>query len=261
MVLTIARRGSPLVARRALSTVTPRQAAATKVAQTVLSGWSDANMDRPALAAASLPEMPSLAAVFDAHEALSENGAVGGLKLGWKDHPLLAAEGLPGMYCPIFRKNFIPSTGAVPVGRLKAFCAEAEFGFELEEAFPPRDGPYSAAEVWAGVRHVELVIEVCGTRIADPTLATPLQLLADGMLNAAVVRGPVVLRRGANLSASRGWVNRSDGGGGCAGGAPLGDAEALARAKARRACHSTAQHVRAQRVACGMSHYATPRNA
>ncbi len=128
-----------------------------------------------------MPDVPSLAAVFDAHESLAAVGGVGGLKLGWKGHPLLAAEGLPAMYCPIFRENFVSSRGAVPVGRLKAFCAEAEFGFELEKAFPPRSTPYTAAEVWAGVRHVELVIEVCGTRIADPTTATPLQLLADGM--------------------------------------------------------------------------------
>ncbi len=53
------------------------------------------------------------------------------------------------------------------------------------------------------------------------------------MLNAAVVRGPVVLRRGANLSASRRRTSfvAPEGGGGCAGDAALADAEALANAK------------------------------
>ena len=194
-------------------------------ATNLLKAWSDETQDRKALTdGALLPAVSSLDDVFVVHEALEAHpevstrfGGVGGYKLGWKDHPLLDDAKLAAMYSPIFRGCFRDRSRSgtpphVSLSRHKIFAAEAEYAHVMATSLGPRGQPYTEAEVWRAVGHVEACIELCGTRTAMSDLElqpladfflegiSPYQLLADAMLNALVVRGPVVSAGGAGAS-------------------------------------------------------------
>lgn len=183
---------------------------AAPAAETLLGAWSTEAADAAPVEVEDQPPVESLDDVFGMHDALRASpqadrlGGFGGYKLGWKGHPLLT-DGRAAMYSPIFAGCFRPSGSAISLSRHKVFCAEAEFAFHMARGLPPRDAPYSPAEVWAAVGHVELAIELCGARAAAPTSAgvTPYHLLADAMLNALVVRGPVILRNDGTEAAAR----------------------------------------------------------
>lgn len=70
------------------------------------------------------------------------------------------------------------------------FSAEAEFGLVLGKPIRPRRTPYTEAETWAHVDHVELCIELCGSR--QTTTSERLHYVADALLGACVVRGPSI---------------------------------------------------------------------
>ena len=75
----------------------------------------------------------------------------------------------------------------VSLQRLKLFGAEAEFGMLISQSLPPRETPYTPDEVYACVDHVELCIELCGTR--QLASQDKLHYVADALLGAGVVRG------------------------------------------------------------------------
>lgn len=196
--------------------------------EAILQSWSDEVSDRKAISStASLPDVKSLAEVFAVHDALVASpearrlGGFCGYKLGWKNHPLLDAggeiqQGLSAMYSPIFAGCFRDTCQSgtpahVSLSRHKIFAAEAEYCFVLANGLTPRSTPYSEAEVWNAVSHVESCIELCGVRavavpphdallpLADFFLEglSPYQLLSDAMLNALTIRGPTVALGGA----------------------------------------------------------------
>ena len=207
------------------------------VADALLGAWSDEAVDRRAVDVARVVSgVRALRDVFAVHEALAaprgaeQLGGVGGCaraaraaaararrvmvprprryKLGWKNHALLAP--LPAMYSPVFRGGFRPSGATVSLARHKLFCAEAEYGFTLSRALVPGEAAFSEADVWAAVGAIELCVELCGTRLAEPDAADAAEmapaLLADAMCNALVVRGPTVYSEAADECAARGFA-------------------------------------------------------
>ena len=69
---------------------------------------------------------------------------------------------------------------------------EPEIAFVLGRDLPPRETPYSEAEVRAAVGEVRLVLEVLGCRYIDPTGLPFLETLADCVSNQGLYIGPVV---------------------------------------------------------------------
>ena len=55
-----------------------------------------------------------------------------------------------------------------------------------------RAQPYSDADVRSAIRETRLVLELIGCRYADPTSATFLEMLADGLNNQGLFVGPEV---------------------------------------------------------------------
>lgn len=94
------------------------------------------------------------------------------------------------MYAPIFRNHLLAQGTAVSLSQHRIFCCEAEFGLVLGNRITPRKTPYTEAETWAHVDHVELCIELCGTR--QTTTEDRLHYVADALLGACVVRGPSI---------------------------------------------------------------------
>jgi 2-keto-4-pentenoate hydratase len=139
--------------------------------------------------ASDLPPLDSLADAMDVQRAMVESpfssqlGGVSGWKLGWKGQ---VAE-KHALYGPIFRSGMLQSGTEVSLGELVVHAAEAEFGMVLGRTLEPRDTPYSEAEVWDAVDHVELCIELPGARQYQSE--EPLHYIADALLSCAIVRG------------------------------------------------------------------------
>lgn len=89
----------------------------------------------------------------------------------------------------------VRSSGGVataPAGPKGAARVEPELAFELKQSLPPRDAPYTPADVNAAIGGVRLAVEVLGCRYADPAEASGPELMADSLWNQSVVLGPRV---------------------------------------------------------------------
>lgn len=69
---------------------------------------------------------------------------------------------------------------------------EPEIAFVLGRDLPPRDIPYTPAEIDAAVRSVHLALELIGCRYADPAAASMAEHLADSLLNQGMLIGPQI---------------------------------------------------------------------
>ena len=69
---------------------------------------------------------------------------------------------------------------------------EPEFAFELRHDLPPRDQPYSAAEVNAAIGNVRLAVEVLGCRYDDASQASGPELMADSLWHQTLLLGPEI---------------------------------------------------------------------
>lgn len=69
---------------------------------------------------------------------------------------------------------------------------EPELAFVLGRDLPPRDRPYTPAEVDPAIASVHLALELIGSRYADPGAASMTDHLADGLLNQGMLIGPRV---------------------------------------------------------------------
>ena len=67
---------------------------------------------------------------------------------------------------------------------------EPEIAFQLARDLPPRDTPYTEAEIDAAVGGARLALEVLGCRYLSPEHASLPELLADHMFNQGLVLGP-----------------------------------------------------------------------
>jgi 2-keto-4-pentenoate hydratase len=87
----------------------------------------------------------------------------------------------------IFRASpcAIAATGAI--ARI-----EPEVAFVMKGDLPRRDAPYSDADVRAAIGETRLVLELLGTRYADPASADWLEMMADCVQNQGLYVGPAV---------------------------------------------------------------------
>ncbi len=79
-----------------------------------------------------------------------------------------------------------------PGGPERGGRIEPELAYEFRTALPPRDAPYTAADLDAAIGSVRLAIEVMGCRYADAGAASGPELMADGMWHQSLVLGPPI---------------------------------------------------------------------
>ncbi|SIT03084.1 2-keto-4-pentenoate hydratase [Achromobacter sp. MFA1 R4] len=81
------------------------------------------------------------------------------------------------------------AAGPVPA-RTDVVRIEPEIAFQIARDLPPRDTPYTEAEIDAAVGSARLALEILGCRYASPEHASLPELLADHMFNQGLVLGP-----------------------------------------------------------------------
>jgi len=69
---------------------------------------------------------------------------------------------------------------------------EPELAFFFSKDFPPRNEPYTAAEVDAAISRTHMALELIGCRYADPASCEFPEMLADGLVNQGLFIGPQV---------------------------------------------------------------------
>jgi 2-keto-4-pentenoate hydratase len=79
----------------------------------------------------------------------------------------------------LLRERAFQSGAEVPFGRNYMRVAEAEFAFRIGNDLPPRDDPYSVAEVLDAVATLHPAIEIPDSRFDDFTRVGAAQLIAD----------------------------------------------------------------------------------
>ncbi len=98
----------------------------------------------------------------------------------------------PVSYAPIYAPA-IRSAAPYPVpGAAAQVAIEPEIALVMAHDLPPRATPYSEAEVQAAVKEARFVLEIVGSRYADPASATFPELLADHVANLGMFVGPVL---------------------------------------------------------------------
>jgi 2-keto-4-pentenoate hydratase len=108
---------------------------------------------------------------------------------GWKcslptDDRMLAA--------PIYTSTIV-RTPPCAVPPLEGYARiEPEIAFVLAKDLPGRAAPYDEQEVRAAIGETRLVLELLGSRYANPARVPPPEMLADGANNYGLFVGPVV---------------------------------------------------------------------
>lgn len=98
----------------------------------------------------------------------------------------------PVSYAPIYASAIRDASPyPVPGARTQARI-EPEIAFVMEHDLPPRATAYREAEVRAAIKEARLVLEIIGSRYADPTPVTFPELLADHVANLGLFVGPVL---------------------------------------------------------------------
>jgi 2-keto-4-pentenoate hydratase len=140
-------------------------------------------------------------AVQEAVSALFDSPAVG-WKLGATNQKTLALLGFDVPFVgPLLSTHMHDSGAPLAVYPEHGPSLETEFLVTLARDLPPRDHPYSDAEVMAAVDNVCPAFEVVGCRVDDGFAAAGLLLIADGAANVAVIPGaPSAAWREADLS-------------------------------------------------------------
>jgi 2-keto-4-pentenoate hydratase len=159
---------------------------------------------RDALAAArregrALDTIPDAWLPADLTEAYRLQQAVAGLlgqTRGWKVSALSrAAQEATGVdrptAAPLLAPWFTESPATLSVAQWPAWIKlECEYAFELQRDLPPRDTPYTRADVEAAIRTMRIGIEVCAARV--PPRRSALLELGDALNNGAYVVGAEV---------------------------------------------------------------------
>ncbi len=91
----------------------------------------------------------------------------------------------------IFARTIRASPASLVAAEFPHLAAEAEIAFRFTGDLPRREAPYSREEVAEAVKALP-AIEVVSSRFRDPAARHPLENLADGMLNGALILGAEV---------------------------------------------------------------------
>lgn len=153
-----------------------------------------AQAERPAAAADAYAVQESVTALFDCRCV--------GWKLGATNQRTLDLLGFERPFVGTLLSAHVHDGGEpLAVFPEHGPSLETEFLVTLARDLPPRDQPYSDAEVMAVVDNVCPAFEVVGCRVDDGFAAARLLLIADGAANVAVVPGaPATAWREADLS-------------------------------------------------------------
>ncbi|MEO8346686.1 MAG: 2-keto-4-pentenoate hydratase [Betaproteobacteria bacterium] len=111
---------------------------------------------------------------------------------GWKcsvpsaERPILAA---PIFASTIYATSPYPVASTVDIARI-----EPEVAFLMGHDLPKRATPYSEAEIRAAIDEPRLVLEILGTRYAQPGSVTWPEMMADNVQNQGLFIGPTFAR-------------------------------------------------------------------
>jgi 2-keto-4-pentenoate hydratase len=109
---------------------------------------------------------------------------------GWKCS--LPTPERPVAMAPIYAPNIFERSPCPILPIAAKARIEPEIAFVMARDLPPRSSPYSETEIRAAIREARMVLELIGPRYADPTAATFVEVLADGVANQGLFAGPVV---------------------------------------------------------------------
>jgi len=139
----------------------------------------------------AIPALPTSAApgdVAEAHAIQDEVTRRLGLAIG--GYKGAGPKGdLEGRRGSIYARSILPSPAIFPSAEAPRCGVESEIAFRFLRDLPPREAPYSRAEVAAAVEACP-VIEVVSSRFAVTSGAPMLDRIADGISNGGLVVGP-----------------------------------------------------------------------
>jgi 2-keto-4-pentenoate hydratase len=107
---------------------------------------------------------------------------------GWKCSVPTPPRPVP--MAPIYASTIVASSPCPILAIAGQARIEPEIAFVMAHDLPRRDTPYTEAEVRAAIREPRLVLELIGSRYADPATVSYPELLADGIANQGLFVGP-----------------------------------------------------------------------
>jgi 2-keto-4-pentenoate hydratase len=142
---------------------------------------------------ARLPEA-ARPANLDAALAIQERVAelLGQTVGGWKCSVPTAERSI--IAAPIYASTIFHTSPCAVVATGATARIEPEVAFVLGRDLPQRAAPYSEAEVRAAIGETRLVLELLGTRYADPAAVSWPEMIADSIQNQGLFVGPLVPR-------------------------------------------------------------------
>lgn len=145
----------------------------------------------------------SLAEGYEAQNAFRAiwPDTVAGWKIGATAAPTMARFGVEQpMYGPVFAGNVYASPARAPAPTQHAMAIESEFAYRLGRDLPARATPYTREEIVAAIDALIPAFEIVGTRFTQIPFHDSGSVVADCMLNAALVLGtPVADWRGLDI--------------------------------------------------------------
>jgi 2-keto-4-pentenoate hydratase len=130
------------------------------------------------------------ATAYDAYEiqrlTLAEIGPIGGWKVG------APGPDAPPSCAPMPQSGLHAGPAQLPNDEFSSREIESEIAFVLRHDLPPRDTPYTRADIIGAIATCHPGIEVLQSRFADPAAADPLSNLADLIRHGAYVLGPAI---------------------------------------------------------------------
>jgi 2-keto-4-pentenoate hydratase len=116
-----------------------------------------------------------------------------GYKIGCASKESQALVGATGPFAArIFAPTRFESPAEISARDFFTVGVEAEFGFTMRDALPPRRAPYERAEVARAVASVSPVIELCDTRLEKWKAARIEEIIADNGFHGGLVVGTAV---------------------------------------------------------------------
>ncbi len=111
---------------------------------------------------------------------------------GWKCS--VPSEARPINAAPIFASTIFRTSPCTIVAIGATTRIEPEVAFVMGRDLPQRATPYSEAEVRAAIAEPRLVLELLGTRYADPASVSWPEMVADSVQNQGLFIGPTFAR-------------------------------------------------------------------
>lgn len=127
-----------------------------------------------------------------------QDDSIGGWKCGMPSPDKIVV-------APIYTRtiNSVPPVSILPKKLASGDVAriEPEFAFFFGHDLPPRDKPYTEADIDAAISRTHLALELIGCRYTDPSTCSFPEMLADGLVNQGLFIGPEIhseIARNAN---------------------------------------------------------------